>query len=66
MIAKCSFFALQLNERITLLRIQKGEEEEDKRDQILALKQANDEKLLDALATISRHRTENTRAAAVR
>ena len=51
---------------MSLLRIARGEEEEEKRDRILATKQAKDEALMDTLATISRHRTENSKAAAVR
>ena len=51
---------------MSLLRIARGEEEEEKRDRILATKQAKDEALMDTLATISRHRTENSKAAACR
>ena len=57
---------LQLRERMALLRIERSESEEEKRDRILATKQAKDEALMDTLATISRHRTENSKAAACR
>ena len=59
-------FVLQLRERMALLRIERSESEEEKRDRILATKQAKDEALMDTLATISRHRTENSKAAACR
>ena len=57
---------LQLRERLALLRMQDFEETEEKRDKILATKQAKDEELMSALTTIARHRTENSRASAIK
>ena len=48
------------------MKIANKESEESKRDDILASKQNKDQMLMDSLETISRHRTENTKAAAIR
>ncbi|KAL5022107.1 hypothetical protein ScPMuIL_001262 [Solemya velum] len=55
----------ELRERLSLMKTAQKEEEELKRDDILAGKQAKDQKLLDTLETISKHRLEQTKSAAV-
>ncbi|XP_046574848.1 cilia- and flagella-associated protein 99-like [Haliotis rubra] len=56
----------ELQERLSLMKTSQKEEEEQRRDDILASKQAKDQLLLDTLETISKHRTEQTRAAALK
>ncbi|XP_033756504.1 cilia- and flagella-associated protein 99-like isoform X1 [Pecten maximus] len=56
----------ELRERMCLLRTAEEELEEQRRDNILSTKQAKDQKLLDTLETISRHRLEQTKSAAIR
>lgn len=56
----------ELNERLALYKITEKDEEETKRDDILCTKQAKDQKLLETLETISRHRKEHTKVAASR
>ncbi|OWF41505.1 cilia- and flagella-associated protein 99-like [Mizuhopecten yessoensis] len=56
----------ELRERMSLLATAEEELEEQRRDDILASKQAKDQKLLDTLETISRHRLEQTKSAAIR
>ncbi|KAK6186208.1 hypothetical protein SNE40_008293 [Patella caerulea] len=56
----------ELRERLSLMKTATKEEEELKRDEILASKQAKDQLLLDTLETISKHRTEQTKSAAIR
>ncbi|XP_050399587.1 cilia- and flagella-associated protein 99 [Patella vulgata] len=56
----------ELRERLCLMKTAEKEEEELKRDEILASKQAKDQLLLDTLETISKHRTEQTKSAAIR
>lgn len=57
---------LELRERLALLKNAEKEAEENKRDEILAEKEAKDQLLLDTLETISKHRLEQTKAAAIR
>uniref|UniRef100_K1Q724 Cilia- and flagella-associated protein 99 n=1 Tax=Magallana gigas TaxID=29159 RepID=K1Q724_MAGGI len=56
----------ELRERLSLFRIAEKETEEQRRDDILASKQAKDQMLLETLETISKHRLEQTKSAAVR
>ncbi|CAH1785078.1 unnamed protein product, partial [Owenia fusiformis] len=56
----------ELQERMTLLNIAKIEEEEEKRDEILNAKQEKDQKLMDTLDQISKHRAELSRAQAMK
>ncbi|XP_069139126.1 cilia- and flagella-associated protein 99-like isoform X2 [Argopecten irradians] len=56
----------ELRERMCLLKTAEEELEEQRRDDILASKEAKDQKLLDTLETISRHRLEQTKSAAIR
>ncbi|XP_041371252.1 cilia- and flagella-associated protein 99-like isoform X2 [Gigantopelta aegis] len=56
----------ELRERLALLKVANEEAEELKRDEILESKQNKDQLLLDTLETISKHRTEEMRAAAMR
>lgn len=56
----------ELRERMTLMKTFEEQEEEMKRDEILSSKQVKEQMLMDTLDTISRHRTEQTKAAAVR
>nr|XP_034327950.1 cilia- and flagella-associated protein 99-like [Crassostrea gigas] len=48
----------ELRERLSLFRIAEKETEEQRRDDILASKQAKDQMLLETLETISKHRLE--------
>lgn len=57
---------VELRERLALLKNAQKEAEENKRDEILANKEAKDQLLLDTLEKISKHRLEQTKAAAVR
>ncbi|XP_052227633.1 cilia- and flagella-associated protein 99-like isoform X1 [Dreissena polymorpha] len=57
---------VELRERLALLRNAEKENEEMKRDEILASKEAKDQLLLDTLETISKHRLEQTKAAAIK
>ncbi|XP_064630388.1 cilia- and flagella-associated protein 99-like [Lineus longissimus] len=54
----------ELRERLSILKVNTETMEEEKRDDILAEKEAKDQKLMDTLETISRHRTEKSKAAA--
>ncbi|XP_022343302.2 cilia- and flagella-associated protein 99-like isoform X1 [Crassostrea virginica] len=56
----------ELRERVALLKTAEKETEEQRRDDILAAKQAKDQMLLETLETISKHRLEQTKSAAVR
>lgn len=56
----------ELKERVQHLKVKQLTEEEDKRDEILATKQAKDEMLMSTLETISRHRKEQSKAAAIK
>ncbi|KAK3094329.1 hypothetical protein FSP39_000366 [Pinctada imbricata] len=56
----------ELRERLALLKTAEAQEEEQRRDDILAGKQAKDQLLLDTLETISKHRLEQTKSAALR
>ncbi|KAJ8317728.1 hypothetical protein KUTeg_005632 [Tegillarca granosa] len=56
----------ELKERLCLMKTAEKENEENKRDEILQSKQEKDQKLLDTLETISRHRLEQTKSAAVK
>lgn len=56
----------ELKERLALLKNAEKESEENKRDEILASKEAKDQLLLDTLEKISKHRLEQTKAAAVK
>lgn len=56
----------ELKERMALLKTAEREAEENKRDEILATKEAKDQMLLDTLEKISKHRLEQTKAAAVK
>lgn len=56
----------ELKERVALCKAAEKEVEENRRDDILQTKQAKDQLLLDTLETISKHRLEQTRAAATR
>lgn len=56
----------ELRERLTWLRVEQKEKEEEKRDQILAAKQAKDQLLIDTIDTISKHRNELSKAAAMK
>ncbi|XP_076472464.1 cilia- and flagella-associated protein 99-like [Babylonia areolata] len=56
----------ELRERLALLKVSQKEQEEKKRDEILEAKQAKDQQLISTLETISKHRLEQTRSAAVR
>ncbi|WAR22532.1 CFA99-like protein [Mya arenaria] len=56
----------ELRERVALLRTAEQEAEEMKRDDILMDKEAKDQMLLDTLERISKHRLEQTKAAAVK
>ncbi|KAL4232291.1 Cilia- and flagella-associated protein 99 [Mactra antiquata] len=56
----------ELKERLKLLKNAEVEAEENKRDEILATKEAKDQLLLDTLEKISKHRMEQTKAAAVK
>ncbi|XP_059146670.1 cilia- and flagella-associated protein 99-like [Physella acuta] len=57
---------LELRERLALLKAQNKEDEEIKRDIILNAKQAKAEYLSDTLDMIAKHRSEQTRAAALK
>ncbi|XP_053407341.1 cilia- and flagella-associated protein 99-like isoform X2 [Mercenaria mercenaria] len=56
----------ELKERVALLKNAEREAEENKRDEILADKEAKDQLLLDTLEKISKHRLEQTKAAAIK
>lgn len=56
----------ELRERAAWLKVAETAENEEKRDDILAAKQAKDQMLIDTLEQISRHRTESSKAAAIR
>ncbi|XP_048746948.2 cilia- and flagella-associated protein 99-like isoform X2 [Ostrea edulis] len=56
----------ELRERLSLFKTAEKESEEQRRDDILAAKQAKDQMLLETLETISKHRLEQTKSAAVR
>lgn len=56
----------ELRERVALCKAAEKEAEETRRDDILQNKEAKDQLLLDTLETISKHRLEQTRAAATR
>ncbi|XP_062588762.1 cilia- and flagella-associated protein 99-like isoform X2 [Saccostrea cucullata] len=56
----------ELRERVALLKTAEKETEEQKRDEILTAKQEKDQMLLETLETISKHRLEQTKSAAVR
>ncbi|XP_076105059.1 cilia- and flagella-associated protein 99-like isoform X3 [Mytilus galloprovincialis] len=56
----------ELRERVSLCKAAEKESEETRRDDILQNKEAKDQLLLNTLETISKHRLEQTRAAATR
>ncbi|XP_052102291.1 cilia- and flagella-associated protein 99-like isoform X2 [Mytilus californianus] len=56
----------ELRERVSLCKAAEKESEENRRDDILQNKEAKDQLLLNTLETISKHRLEQTRAAATR
>ncbi|XP_074641757.1 cilia- and flagella-associated protein 99-like [Tubulanus polymorphus] len=56
----------ELKERLSLLRIAEAKAEDGKRDEILSAKQTKDQILMDTLDMISKHRTEKSRAAALK
>ncbi|CAD5118211.1 DgyrCDS6933 [Dimorphilus gyrociliatus] len=56
----------ELRERLTWLRVEQKEKEEERRDQIFASKQAKDQLLIDTIDTISKHRNELSKAAAMK
>ncbi|KAK3590166.1 hypothetical protein CHS0354_041220 [Potamilus streckersoni] len=56
----------ELRERLSLMKTAEKEEEENKRDEILASKEAKDQYLLETLERISKHRLEKTKTAALR
>ncbi|XP_061186311.1 cilia- and flagella-associated protein 99-like isoform X2 [Saccostrea echinata] len=56
----------ELRERVALLKTAEKETEEQRRDEILTAKQEKDQMLLETLETISKHRLEQTKSAAVR
>jgi hypothetical protein len=62
----CEMSIAELRERLRLLEMAEQEEEMAKREQIINDKQSKTQMLLDKLDTISRHRNEITRVAAVR
>ncbi|ELU14229.1 hypothetical protein CAPTEDRAFT_191698 [Capitella teleta] len=57
---------VELKERLSLLRMNSEAEEENKRDDILNTKQEKEQLLMETLETINRHRTEQSKAAAIR
>ncbi|CAL1547850.1 unnamed protein product [Lymnaea stagnalis] len=57
---------LELRERLALLKAQNKEDEEIRRDNILNAKQAKAEFLSDTLDMIAKHRSEQTRGAALK
>ncbi|XP_013415844.1 cilia- and flagella-associated protein 99 isoform X1 [Lingula anatina] len=60
------FSLAELKERLALMKMAEREAEEEKRDEILASKEAKDQLLMNTLETISKHRSEMTKAAANR
>ncbi|XP_006825655.1 cilia- and flagella-associated protein 99-like [Saccoglossus kowalevskii] len=56
----------ELRERLALLKISEKESEEEKRDEILASKQARDQMLMDKLEQISKFRAAEGQAAALK
>ncbi|XP_070540652.1 cilia- and flagella-associated protein 99-like [Ptychodera flava] len=56
----------ELRERLALLKIASKEGEEEKRDEILAAKQAKDQLLMEKLEQISRHRSAGGQTSALR
>ncbi|KAL3864337.1 hypothetical protein ACJMK2_006028, partial [Sinanodonta woodiana] len=56
----------ELKERLSLMKTAEKEDEENKRDEILASKEAKDQYLLETLEMISKHRLEKTKTAALR
>ncbi|XP_064599674.1 cilia- and flagella-associated protein 99-like [Liolophura sinensis] len=54
---------VELRERLALLKTANEEEEEMRRDEILAAKQAKNQNLMDTLEMISKHRVEKCKAA---
>ncbi|KAH9499398.1 Cilia- and flagella-associated protein 99 [Bulinus truncatus] len=56
----------ELRERLALMKAQNKEEEEIKRDNILFVKQAKAESLCETLDMISKHRSEQTKLAALK
>ncbi|KAL8602736.1 hypothetical protein ACOMHN_024298 [Nucella lapillus] len=56
----------ELRERLGGLKVAQKEAEEKKRDDILEAKQAKDQQLISTLESISKHRFEQTRSAAIR